>query len=72
MTANRVVQRMSVSTPVRIAAILLWINAVGFGLPCLLAIRSLSAGRGIATLMGYPPTVAGRWNGSVSTPTSHW
>jgi hypothetical protein len=60
MTATtRIVQRMSVSTSVRIAAILLWINAVGFGLPCLLAIRSLSAERGIATVMGYPAYGAG-------------
>ena len=43
----------------RIAAVLLWINAIGFGLPCLLAIRSLSAGRGIATFMGYPTYGAG-------------
>jgi hypothetical protein len=50
---------MSASASVRIAAILLWINAIGFGLPCLLAIRNLFAGRGIPTILGFPAYGAG-------------
>jgi hypothetical protein len=45
---------MSTPTSVRIAAILLWVNAFGFGLPCLLAIGSLLAGRSVPTIMGFP------------------
>ena len=45
---------MSTPTAVRIAAILLWVNAFGFGLPCLLAIRNLLAGRSVPTIMGFP------------------
>lgn len=33
---------------------MLLINGVGFGLPCVLAIRSLLAGRGIPFIMGFP------------------
>jgi hypothetical protein len=50
---------MSASTSVRIAAILSWVNAFGFGLPCLLAIRNLLAGRGVPTIMGFPAYGAG-------------
>jgi len=39
---------------VRIAAGLLWLDAVGFGVPCLMAIRSLTAGQGIPVIMGFP------------------
>lgn len=45
---------MSVPISLRAASILLWFSAVGFGVPCLIAIQSLSAGRGIAFVMGYP------------------
>ncbi len=45
---------MPVPVSIRVSAILAWIIAVGFGLPCLIAIRSLAAGRGIAYVMGYP------------------
>ena len=38
----------------RSAAILLIINGVGFGLPCVFAIRNLLAGRGIPMIMGFP------------------
>lgn len=38
----------------RLAAGLLWLDAVGFGIPCLAAIKSLLAGRGIAIIMGFP------------------
>ena len=39
---------------VRVAAGLLWLSTFGLGIPCLLCIRSLRAGRGIATVFGYP------------------
>lgn len=38
----------------RTSAVLLVINGVGFGLPCVLAIRNLLAGRGIPFIMGFP------------------
>jgi hypothetical protein len=38
----------------RRAALLLWLNAVGFGLPCLQAIGNLPAGRDIPYIMGFP------------------
>src|SRR6476469_5876400 len=37
-----------------IAAILLWIDAVGFGLPCIMAINHFLSGRGILYIMGFP------------------
>ena len=45
---------MSVPTSIRVAAILLWISAVGLGVPCLMAIRNLSTGRDIPLVMGFP------------------
>ncbi len=39
---------------VRIAAIVLGANAIGFGIFCLPAIRNLLAGRGIPYVMGFP------------------
>lgn len=38
----------------RSSAVLLLINGVGFGLPCVLAIRNLLGGRGIPFIMGFP------------------
>jgi hypothetical protein len=38
----------------RAAAILLWIHAIGFGGPCIPAIRSAMAGGPIPYLMGFP------------------
>ena len=38
----------------RIAAVLLWVLGLGFGLPCIAAVRSLAAGHGPAMIMGYP------------------
>ena len=43
-----------IALPIRAAAVLLWINAFGFGLPCIPAIRSLLAGRGVDMMMGFP------------------
>lgn len=45
---------MSVAAPIRLASILLWFTAIGFGLPCLLAIRNLLSGRDIPFIMGFP------------------
>ena len=45
---------MSPSFSLRVAAVLLWIAAIGLGVCCVLAINSLLAGRGIARVMGYP------------------
>ena len=45
---------MNVADNIRGAAVLLWVNALGFGVPCVLAIRSLRAGRCIPYLMGFP------------------
>ena len=38
----------------RVAAILLWIDAVGFGLPCIMAINHFLSGQGILYIMGFP------------------
>src|SRR4051812_28888454 len=38
----------------KVAAILLWIDAVGFGLPCIMAINHFLSGRGILYIMGFP------------------
>jgi len=45
---------MSIPISLKVAAILLWFTAIGFGLPCLMAIRNLLAGRGIPFIMGFP------------------
>lgn len=42
------------SLTVRVAAVLLWVAAIGFGLPCLMAIRNLLDGRKIPLIMGFP------------------
>lgn len=39
---------------IRIAAVLLWVNAIGFGVFCFPAIRNLLAGRDIPYVMGFP------------------
>jgi hypothetical protein len=38
----------------RVAAVLCWFTAFGFGLPNLPAIRSLLNGRGVPLLFGFP------------------
>jgi hypothetical protein len=38
----------------RTAAVLLSFNGLGFGIPCVLAIRNLRAGRGIPYILGFP------------------
>lgn len=41
-------------TSLRVAAVLLWFTAIGFGWPCVLAIRNLLAGKDIPMVMGFP------------------
>jgi len=38
----------------RSSAVLLFFNGLGFGIPCVLAIRNLRAGRGIPYIFGFP------------------
>jgi hypothetical protein len=45
---------MIVPMRLRVAAVLLWITGVGFGVFCLPAIRNLLIGRGILYIMGLP------------------
>lgn len=45
---------MNVSPLLRLAAILLLISGVGFGVFCIPAIRNLLMGRDIPTVMGFP------------------
>ena len=44
---------MGVSTSVRVAAVLLWVNGVGFGVFCLPGIRNLLTGRDVPIVMGF-------------------
>ena len=43
----------------RAASLLLWTNALGFGVFCVPAIKSLATGRGIPYVMGFPAYGAG-------------
>lgn len=45
---------MEVSVQIRVAAILLWFNAIGFGVFCVPAIQNLRAGLDIPYVMGFP------------------
>ena len=45
---------MNVSISLRIASVLVWISSIGLGIPCLMSIRNLSAGKGIPFVFGYP------------------
>jgi hypothetical protein len=45
---------MTVSISLRIASVLVWISALGLGIPCLMAIKNLSAGHGIPFVFGFP------------------
>jgi len=45
---------MSVPILLRFSAGLLWLSTFGLGIPCLMAIRNLSAGLGIPYVFGYP------------------
>jgi hypothetical protein len=44
---------MVIPFAVRVAAVLSWINAFGLGIPCLMAIRNLSAGRDLPLVFGF-------------------
>jgi hypothetical protein len=39
---------------IQVAAVLLWIEAVGLAIPDLIGIRSLLVGRGVPLVLGYP------------------
>ena len=45
---------MIVSIWIRVAAVLLWTTAIGFGVFCPPAIRNLLAGRAIPRVLGFP------------------
>lgn len=45
---------MRVPLSFKLTALLLWLNGVGFGLPCIQAIGNLLAGRDIPYVMGFP------------------
>jgi len=45
---------MSVPLPLRVAALLHWFIAVGFGVFCVPAIRNLLSGRDIPIVLGFP------------------
>lgn len=45
---------MIIPLQLRVAAVLLWISGVGFGIFCIPAIRNLLTGRGIPYVMGFP------------------
>lgn len=45
---------MTTQLSTRIAAGLLWFSAVGFGLPCLPAIRNVLTDRPVPTMLGFP------------------
>ncbi len=45
---------MNISVSLRIATVLVVISAFGLGIPCIMAIRNLAAGRGIPFVFGYP------------------
>ncbi len=55
-------------TGLRVAAILLWLNGIGFGVFCIPAIRSLSMGRDIPIVMGFPAYGRGPFEASASPP----
>jgi hypothetical protein len=45
---------MNVPVQLRVAAILLWVNGIGFGVFCIPAIRNVLMGRDIPMVMGFP------------------
>lgn len=55
---------MSVPSSIRVAAVLWWVNGVGFGLPVIPAIRHLRREHEVMTLFGFPAYGGGpfeRW-----------
>jgi len=46
--------RVNVALPLRVAAMFLWLNGVGFGVFCIPAIRNLLMGADIPIIMGFP------------------
>ena len=60
---------MIVPMQLRVAAVLLWITGLGFGVFCLPAIRNLLIGRGILYIMGLPTYGKGPFE-DVGIPTT--
>ena len=60
---------MASSVLIRLAAVFLWITAVGLGIFCLPAIRNLLAGRDIPYVMGFPAYGKGPFE-QVGIPTT--
>ena len=60
----------TVPTTIRTAAVLVWVSAIGLGVPCLMALRNLLAGRPIPRVLGYPAYGEGPFeqHGIVTTP----
>jgi hypothetical protein len=60
----------TVPTTIRAAAVLVWVSAIGLGVPCLMAMRNLLAGRPIPRVLGYPAYGEGPFehHGIVTTP----
>lgn len=59
----------TISAPLRVAAILLWFTALGFGIFCLPAIGNLLTGRDIPYILGFPAYGKGPFE-RVGIPTS--
>jgi hypothetical protein len=53
----------------RLSAILLWVNGIGFGIFCIPAIRNLLIGRDVPTVMGFPAYGKGPFE-RVGVPTT--
>lgn len=47
-------ERANDGVSLRAASVLLWLDALGFGLPCILGIWSVSTGRGVPLVFGFP------------------
>lgn len=49
----------SLTEVTELAALLVWLDASGLGIPDIIGIRSLLAGRGVPLVLGYPSYGAG-------------
>jgi hypothetical protein len=45
---------MVIPISIRVSSVLLWISAIGLGIPCIMALNNLSHGRGIPFVLGFP------------------
>jgi transcriptional regulator with XRE-family HTH domain len=60
-TTIRYYESIKVLPTPRVAAVLQWIIAVGFGVFCVPAMRNLLLGRAIPIVMGFPAYGRGSW-----------